>query len=165
MSASRLEAVSVRLLSCRLRTCGDLLKDDWYKHDGQMATDPKALLIRAATLRRWIRDRPEKEIVLVAHGFFNHYLTGDVNEEGEQTTPWWTEAELRTYTFVEGDGGISYVGGQREVDGKDGAPIQETDESLLRLKDKKQSVVKNTNRPADRKNSLTGFQYFEQTSK
>ena len=53
--------------------------------------------------------------MLVSHGFFNHYLTGDVNEKGEQTTSWWQETELRTFTFVEGDAS---------------AKIRETDESL-----------------------------------
>ncbi|KAK0904273.1 hypothetical protein LTR91_012801 [Friedmanniomyces endolithicus] len=68
-------------------------------------------------LRRFIRDRDEKEIVLVTHGFFAHYLTGDVNEKGEQTTGWWQETELRTFDFV---------------DGGEKATIKETEESLLR---------------------------------
>ena len=53
--------------------------------------------------------------MLVSHGFFNHYLTGDVNEKGEQTTSWWKETELRTFTFYEGDAS---------------AKIRETEESL-----------------------------------
>lgn len=35
----------------------------------------------------------------MSHGFFNHYLTGDVNEKGEQTTGWWKEAEIRSFRF------------------------------------------------------------------
>ena len=76
--------------------------------------DPNSLRARATKLRQFIRDRPEKEVVLVSHGFFNHYLTGDVNEKGEQTTSWWQETELRTFTFVTGD---------------DSAKIQETEDS------------------------------------
>lgn len=138
-----------------LTSTQDNVKHGWWVHQGEYAFEPKALLARAAKLRRWIKARPEKEIVLVAHGFFNHYLTGDVNEKGEQTTPWWNEAELRTYTFVDGD---AYVGGGKNVDGEDGAAIQETEESLRRLKARRASVVKNVNRPAERRKSLINFQ-------
>ncbi|EMC95903.1 hypothetical protein BAUCODRAFT_508777 [Baudoinia panamericana UAMH 10762] len=94
----------------------DHIKYGWFHHDGEYAIDPKALNARAAKLRRWIRDRSEKEVVLVSHGFFNHYMTGDVNEKGEQTTPWWQETELRTFTFLED---------------REDAMIEETDKSLL----------------------------------
>jgi broad specificity phosphatase PhoE len=95
----------------------DHVKHGWYVHEGEYAVDPKSLNARAAKLRRFIRDRPEKEVVLVSHGFFNHYITGDVNEKGEQTTPWWKETELRTFVFL---------------DGGEEAMIKETDESMLR---------------------------------
>lgn len=62
--------------------------DGWWKHEGEFATDPKAVNARAAKLRRWLKARPEREIALVSHGFFNHFLTGDVDDEGKQTTPW-----------------------------------------------------------------------------
>lgn len=93
------------------------VKHGWWLHEGEYATDPTSLNMRAAKLRRWIRDRPEKECALVSHGFFNHYLTGDVNDRGEQTTTWWQETELRTFYFVDGD---------------EQAMIKETEESLKR---------------------------------
>ena len=74
-----------------------------YKHEGDYAINVTALSARATKLRHWVRARPEKEIALVSHGFFNHYMTGDVNARGEQTTGWWGETELRTFEFVEGD--------------------------------------------------------------
>lgn len=44
------------------------------------------------------------------------------------------------------------------MDGEDGAAIQETEESLLRLKDQSRaSVVQNINRPAERMKSLANF--------
>lgn len=134
----------------------DYVKHGWWVHEGEFAFEPKALLARAAKLRRWIKNRPEREIVLVAHGYFNHYVTGDVDEEGYQTTPWWNEAELRTYNFVDVE---AYEGGGKLVDGEDGAAIQETEESLQRLKmQRRDSVVKNVNRPAERRKSLINFQ-------
>lgn len=141
----------------------DEVKDGWYLHEGEYATNPAALIRRAAKLRRWIKAQPEKEVVLVAHGFFNHYLTGDVNENGEQTTPWWNEAELRTFEFVDGDGSGAevrpYEGGDALVDGEDAALIQETGESLKRLgaENRRQSLTRNVNRPAERRKSLVDF--------
>lgn len=95
---------------------------EWFVHSGLYATTPEALSARAKELRRFVRSRKEKEVVLVSHGFFNHYLTGDVNEKGEQTTGWWREAEIRTFTF------------ESENDGD--AKIKETQESVdLRIKE------------------------------
>lgn len=140
----------------------DHVSEGWYLHEGEYATDPAALIRRAAKLRRWIKARPEKEVVLVAHGFFNHYITGEVDENGEQTTAWWNEAELRTFTFVDGDGTGSdarpYVGGDALVDGEDAALVMETQESLKRMGNRRASVTKNVNRPAERRRSLAGFQ-------
>ncbi|KAK6430810.1 hypothetical protein LTR95_013034 [Oleoguttula sp. CCFEE 5521] len=81
----------------------DHVKHGWTRHEGDFEISPPALAARARKLRAWIRGRDEREIVLVSHGFFNHYITGDVNEKGEQTTGWWREAEWRTFEFVEGD--------------------------------------------------------------
>ena len=131
------------------------MKHGWWVHEGDYAFEPKALLARAAKLRRYIKARPEKEVVLVAHGFFNHYITREVNEKGEQTTPWWDEAELRTYRFVDGE---AYEGGGEVIDGAEGAAIQETEESLQRLEHGRPSVMMNINRPAGRRESLAGYQ-------
>nr|POF14934.1 putative phosphatase spac5h10.03 [Quercus suber] len=81
----------------------DHVENNWYVHKGEYATDPAAVIARALKLRRWIRDRPEKAIALVAHGYFIHYLCGEVDETGEQTTPYWQETELRTFVFVDDD--------------------------------------------------------------
>lgn len=50
----------------------DHVTEGWYFHQGEYATDPASLIRRAAKLRRWIKARPEREVMLVAHGFFNH---------------------------------------------------------------------------------------------
>jgi len=139
----------------------DHVSQGWYVHEGEFVSEPAALIRRAAKLRRWIKARPEKEVVLVAHGFFNHYITGDVDAKGEQTTPWWNEAELRTFTFVDGDGTDSQVrpfkGGDALVDGEDAALIVETEESLQRLEKVAEGAKKNVNKPADRKEGLEAY--------
>jgi broad specificity phosphatase PhoE len=44
---------------------------------GKWAPTAAALKNRALEARRWLKSRPEKEIVLVTHGGFLHYLTED----------------------------------------------------------------------------------------
>lgn len=78
----------------------DLVDEHWYRHEGQRGVEPAVVSNRAKGLRNWLRDQPADEIVLVAHGMFNHYLLNEVDEEGTQTTPWWSETELRTYEFA-----------------------------------------------------------------
>ncbi|KAM3414108.1 hypothetical protein BST61_g10766 [Cercospora zeina] len=95
----------------------DHLKDGWFEHKGEFSVEPKTVRVRATKLRQWIKARPEKEIALVSHGFFNHFLCEEVDDAGEQTTPWWNEAELRSYTFSDKD--------------DDTARIYETEESLF----------------------------------
>lgn len=67
----------------------DHLEEGWFKHDGEFAIDPKAVKARATKLRQWLKARPEKEIAMVSHGFFNHYLCEEVDDDGQQTTPWY----------------------------------------------------------------------------
>ncbi|KAK3707041.1 hypothetical protein LTR37_012373 [Vermiconidia calcicola] len=136
----------------------DNVKHDWYVHEGEYAFEPKALIARAAKLRRWIKGRPEKEIALVSHGFFNHFLTGEVSENGEQTTPWWGETELRTFTFVDGPAFEGDEAARWTVGGEDGAMIEETEESLKRAGgERPHGVTKNINRPAERAGNLENF--------
>lgn len=67
----------------------DHLKHGWFEHKGEFSVEPKTVKVRATKLRQWIKARPEKEIGLVSHGFFNHFLCEEVDDNGEQTTPWY----------------------------------------------------------------------------
>lgn len=55
----------------------DLVTSGWHTKEGKWAPDEASIAIRAKEVRRWLRARPEKEIVLVTHGGFLHYLTED----------------------------------------------------------------------------------------
>lgn len=44
---------------------------------GKWAPSSDALINRARAARRWLSSRPEKELVVVCHGGFLHYLTQD----------------------------------------------------------------------------------------
>lgn len=62
-----------------------LLREGWYEKKGINGTSEEALRERAARLRRFLRARPEKNIVLVSHGTFAHYITEHVDLKGHQT--------------------------------------------------------------------------------
>ena len=79
------------------------LTPGWNEKTGENAVDVKSTKARARKLRNWVKARGEKEVVLVSHGRFAHFLTGDVDEEGNQTTGWWINDEFRTFTFAEED--------------------------------------------------------------
>ncbi|KAJ5354987.1 uncharacterized protein N7496_012199 [Penicillium cataractarum] len=70
---------------------------------------------RALYIRRWLKARPEKEIVVVSHGGFLHFLTDD----WEDGSTGWANTECRTYEFLP-DGNDSEL---------EDAMIQETVES------------------------------------
>ena len=54
-----------------------LVKIGWNSKVGKWAPDPDSLRARAKEVRQWLKARPEKEIVLVTHGGFLHYLNED----------------------------------------------------------------------------------------
>ncbi len=60
------------------------LSNDWYSKTGHNAVDHASLLARARRLRRWVRGRKEKTIVIVTHGAFAHFITGNIDEKGQQ---------------------------------------------------------------------------------
>ena len=54
-----------------------LVTEGWNSKQGKWADDDEAIEERAKEMRKWLQARPEKEIVLVTHGGFLHYFTGD----------------------------------------------------------------------------------------
>lgn len=72
------------------------LTPDWTSKEGFYAPTVSALLARARWNRRWLRSRPEKEIVVVAHGDCLRYIT-----DGENSFAMWANAEVKEYTFAE----------------------------------------------------------------
>jgi broad specificity phosphatase PhoE len=89
---------------------------DYNTKKGRWAPDGDSLKTRALELRRFLRDRDEQEIVVVSHGDFLHYVSGDLNEDGSQAGGWWTNTEFRSFRFF--------------PVGHDDALLQETDESV-----------------------------------
>jgi len=71
-----------------------LLTPDWRSKEGFYAPTVTALKERARWVRRWLRDREECEIVVVAHGDVLRYITGGFG---------WANSEVREYTFLTDD--------------------------------------------------------------
>ncbi|GAA6015910.1 hypothetical protein JCM10207_006803 [Rhodosporidiobolus poonsookiae] len=65
---------------------------EWTSKQG--IYDPERVEERAAWVRRWLRDRPEKKIVVVAHGDVLRCIT-----DGYRSATPWANAEVRAYTF------------------------------------------------------------------
>ncbi|KAJ5273639.1 hypothetical protein N7478_008764 [Penicillium angulare] len=73
-------------------------------------------------MRYWLKKRPEKNIVVVSHGAFLHFLTDDWEDACKHEATSWANTEHRIYDFVEGN---------EEMPGNDKA-MQETKESRQR---------------------------------
>ncbi|THH32156.1 hypothetical protein EUX98_g2025 [Antrodiella citrinella] len=70
------------------------LTPDWFAKEGFNAPTIPALQARARWNRKWLRARPERDIVLVAHADILRYIT-----EGHNSHQDWANAEVREYTF------------------------------------------------------------------
>ena len=77
-------------------------------------------MARALAMRLWLRDRPERTIVVVSHGGFLEYLTQARDESHKSKGPPWANCEVRSYTF-------------EDLDAWD-APLFETESSWRRRK-------------------------------
>lgn len=66
---------------------------------GHYAPTNAALRERARAARRWLKARPEKEIVMVTHGGFLHYFTEDWEDHSQYQGTGWSNTEFRSYTF------------------------------------------------------------------
>ncbi|KAJ4982733.1 phosphoglycerate mutase family protein [Stagonosporopsis vannaccii] len=65
------------------RRCMDVYVD-YDSNAGTFAPNAKSLRDRGLELCRFLLDRDEKEIVVVLHIDFLHYVTGDLHEDGSQ---------------------------------------------------------------------------------
>jgi broad specificity phosphatase PhoE len=72
------------------------LTPDWNSKQGFWAPDDASLADRAKFVRQFLRERPEKDIVLVCHGDFLRQLTADA--EGPSRS-FWKNVEMRVYKF------------------------------------------------------------------
>ncbi|KAI0406848.1 histidine phosphatase superfamily [Xylaria palmicola] len=75
----------------------ELLTPDWTCKEGFWSPAAAALEKRARWVRQYLRDRPEKNIVVVAHGGIIRRIIG--SPDGPSMHPWWN-TEVRIFEFV-----------------------------------------------------------------
>ncbi|EAW11318.1 uncharacterized protein ACLA_090110 [Aspergillus clavatus NRRL 1] len=86
-----------------------LVHEGWNTKTGRYAPTNAAIKNRAREARRWLKARPEKEIVVVTHGGFLHYFTEDWEDSSEYQADFagvhkgtgWHNTEFRTFVFTE----------------------------------------------------------------
>ncbi|KAL4953298.1 histidine phosphatase superfamily [Aspergillus filifer] len=83
----------------KLPVDASLVAEGWNVKDGRYAPTNAAVGQRARDARRWLKARPEKEIVMVSHGGVLHYFTEDWEDSSQFQGTGWTNTEYRTYTF------------------------------------------------------------------
>ncbi|KAA8644257.1 uncharacterized protein ATNIH1004_008456 [Aspergillus tanneri] len=76
-----------------------LVTENWNDKTGRYAPTNEAVAARARDARRWLKARPEKEIVLVTHGGFLHFFTEDWEDSSQYRGTGWLNTEYRTYIF------------------------------------------------------------------
>ncbi|CAE7149725.1 unnamed protein product [Rhizoctonia solani] len=82
------------------------LTDDWNKNEGFYAPTSEALADRAKWVRRFVRDRPETEILLVGHGGIFREIDGRMKSPDPAVVgslSRWGNVECRVYTFISDD--------------------------------------------------------------
>ncbi|KAI2607377.1 phosphoglycerate mutase-like protein [Hypoxylon fragiforme] len=77
------------------------LTPEWNSKEGFYAASEEALEERAAFVRRLLRDRPEKNVVLVAHGDILRRITRHPDDERNPGEYPWKNAEVRVFGFDE----------------------------------------------------------------
>ncbi|KAH8674593.1 histidine phosphatase superfamily [Tricladium varicosporioides] len=78
-----------------------MVHEGWNSKEGIYGATLLAVTERAATLRNWLFQRPEKTIVLVTHGAFLHHLTEDWTGLVPPKGTDWLTTEFRMFTFDE----------------------------------------------------------------
>ncbi|KAF9890750.1 hypothetical protein FE257_005619 [Aspergillus nanangensis] len=73
--------------------------DLWTSKEGRYTPNIQAIQERARAVRCWLNTREEKEIVVVSHGAFLHFLTEDWEDSYIEEATGWKNAEYRTYNL------------------------------------------------------------------
>jgi len=82
------------------------LTEDWNKNQGFYSPTPEALASRAKWVRKFVRDRPETNILLVGHGGIFREIDGRSRSNDPaivMSLSRWGNVECRVYTFLSDD--------------------------------------------------------------
>jgi hypothetical protein len=84
-----------------------LVHDGWNSKNGKWSPASSAIERRARDARLWLQDLASRsegdvDIVVVTHGGYLHYFTGDWEGSERGVGTGWDNTEWRSYEFVEG---------------------------------------------------------------
>lgn len=88
-----------------------LVPEGWNSKTGTWAAEAEALERRAREARRWLMARPEREVVLVTHGGFLHYLSEDWSDSGRFNGSYCVLPCPHGVPFIRSEGGGQGFGG------------------------------------------------------
>ncbi|KAK8235011.1 histidine phosphatase superfamily [Phyllosticta capitalensis] len=99
------------------------VEEGWNSKNGRWAPEDEAIAARARDARLFLRDlvqksKDDEDIVVVTHGGYLHYLTGDWSDYDKFCGTGWQNTEWRSYTI--------------DASSSDDASLVETTESLSR---------------------------------
>ncbi|KAF7197111.1 putative phosphatase SPAC5H10.03 [Pseudocercospora fuligena] len=80
-----------------------LVPEGWNCKRGKWSPTSQAIQARARAARKFLKNREEKNIVVVTHGGFLHYFTKDWDAFQETAGTGWQNAEWRSYYFKKED--------------------------------------------------------------
>ncbi|GME66338.1 Ubiquitin-conjugating enzyme E2 [Neofusicoccum parvum] len=93
-----------------------LVEEGWNSKAGVYTPSFPAVERRAASLRAWLRERPEENVVLVTHGAFLHYLIEDWADYDQKKGTGFCNCEVRRYAFAD-DGSLVALEGEASREG------------------------------------------------
>ena len=75
--------------------------NEWNTKEGPFSQETHAVEARATKARHWLRNRPEKHILVVTHGNFIHSLIQDWSDYIPHLGSGLENAEFRSYHFID----------------------------------------------------------------
>ncbi|PIB01650.1 putative phosphatase [Cercospora beticola] len=110
----------------------DHVTPNWECKVGRWAPDVEAVQTRARQVRVWLRDRPERNIVVVTHGGFLHFFTENWSEHDLFSGTGWANTEWRSVRFTSEEKGPPTSTDNAEDAKQDMAHVEELPESQER---------------------------------
>ncbi|PLB46310.1 phosphoglycerate mutase-like protein [Aspergillus steynii IBT 23096] len=118
---TEVEELKARVRDLKVPIDWSFVHEGWTSKSGRYKPVTEIIEDRARDIRCWLSKRPEKEIAVVTHGAFLHFLTEDWEDSYTHEGTGWTNAEYRTFTTK-----------PKESSGMDDASLIETVESRRR---------------------------------
>ncbi|KAK1141283.1 hypothetical protein N8T08_009186 [Aspergillus melleus] len=106
---SEVEGLKARARDWDVAIDWSFVHERWTSKSGRYKPVTESIEDRARAVRQWLSQCPEKEIVVVSHGAFLHFLTEDWEDSYTHEGTGWSNAEFRTYVLEPKTSGVDDV--------------------------------------------------------